>query len=192
MTTQSNLGLLGNWNINGTVAPAIYTANGPPPASSLFGQFTIGSSWFDKSAQIMYVFYGQNTWKQISNAGSSGGPITWVSVSSTQSTSPNLGYLVTSGSSAIVLYLPLTAPVGSQLFFQGVSTTVGPAPAFPGFVIGQNAGQQILQNNVVATTMGSAGSLATTHQGAELTLTCVQANNLWNITNTNFVSFIPS
>jgi hypothetical protein len=192
MTTQSNLGLVGNYNINGTISTPIYVSSVAPSAPSHYGQFPIGSQWFNKITQTLYVFYGGTTWKQISNAGGSSGPITWVSVSSSQGTSSNMGYLVTSGSAAITLTLPLTSAVGDVLFFQGVTTAEGAAPAFPGYRIGQNADQQILISNTVATTLGTAGSLATSQQGAAIQLVCVQANTLWNVVDINNVSFVPS
>lgn len=72
----------------------------------------------------------------------------------------------------LVLSLPATASVGAVIEIAG--TGVG------GWRIAQGAGQQIHFGNV-STTLGTGGSLASTHFRNCVRLKCVTANNTWQV-----------
>jgi len=83
--------------------------------------------------------------------------------------SQNNGY--TSSNALLVTFtLPVLAAYGTRIEITGKGAG--------GWLIAQNAGQQI-QIGSTASTVGVAGSVASSNQWDSLTLVCVTANTLW-------------
>lgn len=98
---------------------------------------------------------------------------TWVDVASgTQALAVDTGYITDNGASLVTYTLPATAAQGSIIEVSGKSSG--------GWVIAQNAGQQIHIGNQ-ATTAGVPGSLASTNQWDYIKLLCVTANTTFNV-----------
>jgi len=156
----------------------------PPPAAGSLSSvgFQIGSRWYTEPTNQWYVFGSGQSWTlQNTGGGGMNQPLIWVTVTSNQGMSTNTGYLVIPSGTQVSLTLPLTSAVGDQVQVLAASYSLGAPPVVPGFVITQGAGQQILQGNTMATTLGPAGSLEAVVQGQSVALVCVVANTTWNL-----------
>lgn len=96
----------------------------------------------------------------------------WVVVTTSQTMSLNTGYIA-NGGALVTLQLPAVSEPGDQIAISGYGAG--------GFLISQTAGQQIQIGNT-ATTVGAAGSVASTNRFDSLRLVCVVANTIWTTT----------
>jgi hypothetical protein len=87
----------------------------------------------------------------------------------TQLMSPNNGY-VSDNALQVTLTLPTVSVVGSKLEITGKGAG--------GWLIAQNAGQQIQIGNT-SSTVGVAGSVASSNQGDSLVLVSIVADTIW-------------
>lgn len=104
---------------------------------------------------------------------STGGGLMWTEVAvvgPTQMAVDN-GYVVNNGA-AVGLLLPLTSAFGS------IIRVVGKGAG--GWVISQNAGQSIVRENS-STTVGVAGTLASSNQRDTVELLCTTTNTVWTV-----------
>lgn len=97
----------------------------------------------------------------------------WETVSASLTVVKGIGYL-TSGSAQLTFTLPATTAVGDTFIFLS-------GPGSGGFVIAQNSGQSILAGASFTTT-GTSGNVSCASQGNGIVLVCVQANNLFSVT----------
>lgn len=94
----------------------------------------------------------------------------WTVVTATsQSAAINNGY-ITNNAALVTVTLPATAAVGSIVRVDGLGAG--------GWLVAQNAGQQINVGSVQSTS-GTGGSVASTNQYDAIELLCVVANNTW-------------
>jgi hypothetical protein len=108
-----------------------------------------------------------------------GGGITWVNVTTTtQAIAVNTGY-VANNAAQVVFTLPATATLGDTFYITG-NGNVGTA----GWKVNQNAGQVIFFGSST-TTVGTAGSLASTNQLDSIRAVCIVsgAATVWNVIN---------
>lgn len=164
----------------GTIATGVW--NGTPIAADFGGTgqtaYTIGDILYASgvstltklpvgtSSQVLTVSGGLPSWTTVDGVGS------WEVISASQSLVNNTGYICVSPGGALVLTLPLTSPVGSE-----IEVTLDGATSFR---IAQNAGQSIRLADAT-TTVGAGGSITTTQQGDSIRMVCSVANTKWNI-----------
>ena len=99
----------------------------------------------------------------------------WVDVTSpTQQLAVQTGYVCDAGNTNITFTLPTDASLGSLI------RILAPAPGL--FNIQQNAGQQITLLNS-ATSVGNLGSLVALNQHSSIELTCIKANQIFQISS---------
>ena len=104
----------------------------------------------------------------ITIAGTGFAGFSWTVVaSSTQTMTPNSGYIMNNGASLVTLTLPVTAAAGSIIGIQGSSSG--------GWSIAQNSGQAINIGSLASTT-GAGGSIASTNAHDSVLLVCTVAN----------------
>jgi hypothetical protein len=96
--------------------------------------------------------------------------LTWQAISASQTASNYNGYINT-GNSAVVITLPTTAAVGTEI-------AIGDDSGTGSIAFAQNASQSIRFGNSV-TTVGTGGSLTSTSQGDVITIVCYVANTTW-------------
>jgi len=101
-----------------------------------------------------------------------GGGMTWVAAPADTSFTVNQGVYNTKAT-LLTMTLPVTAVAGTVIAIQG--TAVGAA----GWIIAQNAGQNI-QVGDVSSTIGVGGSVASTDANDGITLLCTVADTTWN------------
>jgi hypothetical protein len=105
---------------------------------------------------------------------STGGGTTWVEVTSTPySLLTNVGYVINFGT-LVTLKLPATAVFGSIIEIVG--------KGLGGWMIEQNAGQQIIFGTM-ATTSGTGGSLSSGYYTDCVRLVCTTANDVFTVDN---------
>lgn len=107
------------------------------------------------------------------SAGGPGGAVTWSNIGASQALVVQNGYFCSTGG-ALSLSLPTTAAVGSiiEIVLQGSTS----------FTITQAAGQSIKVNGV-SSTVGVAGSVASTAAGNAIKLVCMTANTTYVATS---------
>ncbi len=99
-------------------------------------------------------------------------PITWQTITASQTLAINHGYICISPGGALSLALPAVSSVGDE-----IEVTLDGSTSF---TITQGAGQSIRMGNV-ATTAGVGGSIASSQQGDSLRMVCSVANLKWNV-----------
>lgn len=98
---------------------------------------------------------------------------TWYNVTGTsQAMTGNNGYIA-NNAGLVTLTLPVTANVGDELAVSGLGAG--------GWIVAQNAAQLIHIGNTVST-VGVAGSVASTNAFDSMRLVCVVANTTWTTT----------
>lgn len=116
----------------------------------------------------------QATWVSITASGGTGGIGSWVDVTgASQMMVDNTGYTA-NNAGLVTLTLPVTAIYGT------VQRVVGKGAG--GWLIAQPAGVQIHYGNQ-STTIGVAGSIASTQQYDAIELLCTVANSKWTVIN---------
>jgi hypothetical protein len=139
------------------------------------GQLLIGSTGADPTASALTAGANisiSNGAGSITIAATGAASFSWTNVTVTSATmSINSGYIA-NNAGLVTLTLPVTAAQGSRIAVQGVGSG--------GWIIAQNASQQILGTGV-ATTVGVGGSLASTNRYNSVELVCTTANTTWNI-----------
>jgi hypothetical protein len=108
----------------------------------------------------------------ISSTGGSG--FTWTLISGSPTTMTSWNGYVTNDASLATLTLPAASNFGDLIEIVGRGAG--------GWLIAQNAGQQIIEGNQ-ATTTGVTGSVASTYKRNCITLRCTVANLEWQITS---------
>lgn len=100
------------------------------------------------------------------------GGVHWQVYTTNLTLADSKGYILQSPGGALVLGLPATSSIGStvEIVLDGATS----------FTINQLAGQQI-DYLTFSSTVGVAGSVASTTQGNYVKMTCVQANLRWRI-----------
>jgi hypothetical protein len=141
------------------------------------GQLAIGSTGADPTAAALTAGTGIG----ITNAAGSitinatGGGLSWVDVTgTTQAMLVNTGYLA-DNAGLVTLTLPATAVQFSVIEVKGYGAG--------GWLIAQNANQQIRFGSVTATTLGITGSLASTNlnDGVKLMAAVGGASTIWTV-----------
>lgn len=139
------------------------------------GQLLIGSTGADPALNTLTPGTGisiANGAGSISIS-STGGGVTWTVVTGTsQSMSPNNGYIA-NNAGLVTLSLPATSSVGDVLYVTGINNATG-------WKIAQGLGQQI-HFGTSDTTAGAGGFLASTQTRDSIQLVCVIANTEWNV-----------
>lgn len=103
---------------------------------------------------------------------STGGGLTWSTIAAgAQNLAVNNGYIA-NNAGGVTFTLPAAATVGSTIKITALSAG--------GFTIAQNAGQQI-RFGVASTSVGVAGSLASTAANDSLEMVCVITNTTWMV-----------
>lgn len=173
---------------NSPLTTATLYGTGTPPViqQELWAQY-LGARYLNTTSGTVFTFFGATGWVAPSQGQSA--PITWVAVTSSQASQANYGYLISGNTSQVVITLPTVAAVGAEVIYDATAYSVTP-PAFPGFIVGQNAGQQILYGNSIATTSGPSGFLTAPTQGMTIALVCVTANLIWNVQEVTGGSFL--
>jgi trimeric autotransporter adhesin len=137
------------------------------------GQLLIGSTGNDPVAATLTGGTGISI---VNTAGvitiNSTGGDTWTAITASQTLAINNGYICISPGGALSLALPAVAPVGSEF-----EVTLDGATSW---TITQGAGQSIRLGTSV-TTVGVAGSLASTAQGNSVRFICSVANTRFNV-----------
>lgn len=106
-------------------------------------------------------------------ASGGGGGITWVDqTSGSVNLAASHGYVIDNGASLVTLTLPSTAALGDTYQITGFSSG--------GWSIAEQSGQSIHFGNVTTTT--TTGTLASTNQYDQVTITCVVANTTFVVT----------
>ena len=102
-----------------------------------------------------------------------GGGITWNEVTgTTQSASPDNGYIA-NNSSLVTITLPATCAVGKTIRIAGKGAGL--------WKVAQNAGQQIIFGNK-NTTSGTSGYVAAIYQYDSVELLCITADTVFSVT----------
>jgi hypothetical protein len=141
------------------------------------GQLPIGSTGADPVAATLTAGTGISV---VNASGSitisaSGGGLAWTVVTgTTQAAAVNNGYFA-NNAGTVTVTLPATAAVGTVVAVAGMNNATG-------WVIAQNAGQQVFIG-ASSTTIGVAGSLASTQTHDSVYLVCNVANTSWIVTN---------
>lgn len=143
------------------------------------GQLAIGSTGLSPVAATLTAGTGVTI---TNGAGAitieaSGGGLSWVDVTGTSdSMAVNTGYLA-NNAGLVTLTLPATAAQFSVLEVKGYGAG--------GWMISQNANQQIRFGSATATTVGVGGSLASTNlnDGVRLLATVGGASTIWSVTS---------
>jgi len=175
---------------NALATSGVTVSNSAPVSGALYNTtMPLGRVWIVPSSGQIYVYAGNSTWLNISSTSGGGGALTWVAVSSSQSMVTNHGYQVFGSAAPVSLSLPVNSAFGDTVSVASVTFTGGGAPAFPGFTITQNAGQQILVSPTLYSTLGQTGSLSCAIQGASITLLCVVPNLTWNVITPSMSNF---
>lgn len=168
--TSSTIGQIASVNSATLVTNSIGV---PAMTSSMTnGQIVIGSTGATPAAATITAGPGVS----IANGANSitisavGGGIGWTEVTGTTQTMAADSAYVSSNAGLVTLTLPLTAAFGSQLIVVGKGAG--------GWLIAQNAGQNI-QVGTTSSTVGAAGSVASTNRFNSITLVCTTANTTW-------------
>lgn len=138
------------------------------------GQLIIGSTGATPAAATLTAGSGvtiTNGAASITIA-STGGGLTWSTVTTNTSMSVNNGYVTNSGSQ-LQMTLPVTAAVGDKIHIKGLGAG--------GWIIKQNASQQIVVSSSSLTTSGTGGSAAANAQYDTITMSCLVTNNTWSM-----------
>lgn len=141
------------------------------------GQLAIGNTGADPTAAALTAGTGitiTNAAGSITVAASGGG-LTWTDVTgTTQPMSANAGYLA-DNAGLVTLTLPATAPFGSIIEVKGYGAG--------GWLIAQNANQQIRFGSATATTVGATGSLASVNfnDGVRLLAAVGGTSTIWTV-----------
>lgn len=106
----------------------------------------------------------------ISNTGA--GVLSWNTIASATIASINQGYISNNAATRVVLTMPSTAAVGSEIKLMGLGAA--------GWQIAQPAGVNI-QVGEQSTTSGTGGSLSSTNQYDSIYLICIVANTTWSV-----------
>lgn len=101
-----------------------------------------------------------------------GSAFDWNNVTGTSASMATDNGYVSNNAGLVTLTLPAVAAFGTSLAVSGVGAG--------GWKVAQNAGQQILMTGG-ATTVGAAGSVASTNRYDEIEMLCVIANTTWKI-----------
>ena len=108
-------------------------------------------------------------------ASSGGSGFTWNEETGTSATmSVDNGY-ISNNASAVTFTLPDTAAVGSRVVVLGKGAG--------GWIVAQNASEQIIVNATHATTAGVGGSLNSNDRYDAVELICTVADTTWTVTN---------
>ena len=138
------------------------------------GQLVIGSTGAAPVAAVLTAGAGTSI---VNGAGSitissTASGDNWSAIAASQTMAPNNSYLCVAPGGALTLSLPL---ISAQ--FTRITVALEGAASF---VIAQGPGQQIRLGNLQST-VGPAGSLASTAQGDVVTLVCTVANTNWMV-----------
>ena len=106
---------------------------------------------------------------------SGGTSFTWNDVTGTTQTAAVNNVYTASNAGVVTITLPTTAAYGTTIEV-GTGSTAG------GWVVAQNASQNIILGNTTSTT-GTGGSLASTLQGDMVELLCIVADTTWQVRN---------
>lgn len=166
----------------GTVSPTIHTLPVAQGASNFHfvgpltnGQLLIGSNGADPVAATLTAGTNiviSNSAGGIAISASGSGGFSWHEVTGTsQLMVSNDGYVANNGA-LVTLTLPANSVLGDELSIVGKGAG--------GWLIAQNAGQQIVFGSS-ATTVGVAGSLASTNAADSIYLVCTTANTTWTV-----------
>lgn len=137
------------------------------------GQLLIGSTGLDPVASSLTAGAGINitTGAGTITIATTGTGISWNLISSsTQTISPNNGY-VTNNGGGITFTLPTVSAFGSEFSIIGL---------LGNWSIHQNSGQSI-QIGTMTTTVGTLGTVSSTSQSDSVTFTCIVANTKWSV-----------
>ena len=159
--------------------------SGRVPMTSDFAE--IGTLWIESTTNQMWVLtniiQNQATWTEIDSTNIVVGGVAWNTIVGVGPVAmvANSGYKLTNAA-AVALTLPATSPLGSQILIATSNAAAG------GFVISQNAGQNIVYGDD-ASTVGIAGTVRTTIgipvQYQSLWMICTVADTQWTIFATN-------
>jgi hypothetical protein len=141
------------------------------------GQLAIGSTGADPVAATLTAGTGisitNGTGSITITSTLAPGVLPWVHAAGpTQAMAIDTGYTAEDAGAAVAFTLPATAVYGAVIRVAGVEAG--------GWTIAQNAGQSINFGNLT-TTIGVAGSLASTNQFDAVELLCVVANTTFNV-----------
>jgi hypothetical protein len=146
-----------------TFLPPGTTGDRPTPAASMYYRLRLNTSL----EQYEYYDPIQADWIQLStdNAGE------WITVTTSPYQMVGDQNYIANSASIINFILPVTSDVGDQIAIAGQGAG--------GWIISQTAGQSI---NIapVSTTVGVAGSLASTQTNNSISLVCIEANLTWD------------
>jgi hypothetical protein len=152
---QSNLILFNAGNPNGTVAGTAYQFCWDTVDLVLWVCTTSGTS---STAVWTRCINPQSNWTDATTS-----PVTLT---------PNINYVTDNGASIVNYTLPATAAFGTIIEIAGKSSG--------GWSIAQNAGQSVNLGSV-SSTVGVAGSLASTNRYDYLKLLCITTDTTWNV-----------
>lgn len=143
-------------------------ANGITSILLTDGQVAIGSTGADPTAATLTAGTGITVTPGAGSItiASTGGGMTWSVITADQTAAVNNGYICNKAG-LLTLTLPTTAAVGDKIGITGINTDLG-------WKIAQNANQQIFFG-ITSTTLGVAGSLASTKTRDTIFLLCVVA-----------------
>ena len=155
--------------------------SGRVPITSDFAE--IGTLWIDSTTNQMWVLtniiQNQATWTEIDSTNIVVGGVSWFTVAGVGPVAmvANSGYKLTNAA-AVALTLPVTSPLGSQIYIATSNAAAG------GFVISQNAGQNIVYG-ADASTVGVGGTVRTTigvpARYQSFMMICTVADTQWTI-----------
>lgn len=167
-------------------AHGIFVAQGVSTPNYLLltnGQVLIGSTGVDPVPATLTAGAGIN----IANAAgtititNTGASFAWTTVTgTTQAITAENGY-VSNNAGVVTFTLPAVAALGDTFIIKGLGAG--------GWAIAQNAGQLIHLGNQVTTT-GVGGSLASTNQYDQITVTCIVANTTWTAEPVGNITYV--
>lgn len=175
----SSLFVSGNLELNGGASS--YTHTFPTASTTLVGT-DVTQTLTNKQVSGSFSGSGANVYGVVSssyalsasyadNGGSTGGGITWTAITSEQTASVDNGYLM-NNASQLKLHLPATSAVGKVVRLAGLG--VG------GWIVGQGAGQRIHFGSV-SSSLGTGGSIASTHFRDSVEMVCVVVDDEWQV-----------
>lgn len=138
------------------------------------GQVVIGSTGSTPAAATLTAGDGIS----ITNAAGSitiaatGSGSDWSTVTTNTSMVIDHGYII-NGGSQLQMTLPVTSAAGSVINIRGLGAG--------GYIIKQNAGQNIVVSSGAITTTGTGGSVASAAQYDTFDMTCIVANTTWSL-----------
>lgn len=138
------------------------------------GQVVIGSTGSTPAAATLTAGDGIS----ITNAAGSitiaatGSGSDWSTVTTNTSMVIDHGYII-NGGSQLQMTLPVTSAAGSVINIRGLGAG--------GYIIKQNAGQNIVVSSGSITTTGTGGSVASAAQYDTFDMTCIVANTTWSL-----------